>query len=201
VTSVRGNGVTDVAVLGIGPSPTVVTFVYDSAAANIKAYKNGVLAVTVNQTLNITGGAGFKVGSYGTSASFVGKLDEFRLYHRALTPAEVMNTWSENLPGCGIIVGSNINSSNIPFAYSLSQNYPNPFNPSTKISFGLPKAGNVKMVVFDLLGREVATLVNEFRTAGNHTVDFNAASLASGVYFYKIEAGDFTATKKMLLVK
>jgi hypothetical protein len=197
----RGTGVTDVTVTGIGPSPTVVTFVYDSAAGNIKAYKNGVLAATVNQTLNITGGTGFKVGGNGTSTSFVGKMDEFRLYHKALTAAEVLDVWDDNLPGCGVIVGSNISGNSVPTIYSLAQNYPNPFNPSTKISFALPKAGNVKLVVFDLLGREIATVVNEFKTAGNHTVDFNASNLASGVYFYKMVAGDFTATKKMLLIK
>ena len=103
---------------------------------------------------------------------------------------------------CGpLFVGNTGISSNLPAVYSLSQNYPNPFNPSTKISFALPKAGNVKLVVYDILGREVATLVNEFETAGNHTVDFNASNLASGVYLYKIEAGTFTDTKKMLLVK
>ena len=196
----RGTGVTDVTVTGIGPAPTCVTFVYDSAAANVKAYKNGVLAVTVNQTLNITGGTGFRVGGNGTSTTFAGKLDEFRMYHRALNATEVLQAWNSDLSGCGI-VGVQNNNNNTPSAFSLSQNYPNPFNPSTKISFALPKAGDVKLVVFDLLGREVATVVNEFKTAGNHTVDFNAASLASGVYFYRIEAGDFTATKKMLLLK
>jgi|GEM_PF-561309 len=106
----------------------------------------------------------------------------------------------------GTIVGpfplgiGNINNQ-APLEYKLSQNYPNPFNPSTVISFGLPKAGNVKLVVFDLLGREVKTLVNEFRQSGNYTVDFNAANFASGVYFYKIESGSFNETKKMLLVK
>ncbi|RPI13585.1 MAG: T9SS C-terminal target domain-containing protein [Ignavibacteriae bacterium] len=104
--------------------------------------------------------------------------------------------------GCGPTITGIPNITNeIPSSYSLSQNYPNPFNPSTKISFALPKAGNVKLIVFDLLGREVATLVNEYRTSGNHVVDFNAVNFASGVYFYRIEAGDFTATKKMLLVK
>jgi hypothetical protein len=197
----RGTGITDVTVLGIGSGPAVVTFVYDSAAANIKAYKNGTLAVTVNQTINITGGTGFKIGGYGTNASFAGKLDEFRLFHKALTPAQVADLWNENLPGCGVIVGSNTGSNSTPVEYSLSQNYPNPFNPSTKISFVLPKADKVKIVVFDLLGKEIAVLVNESRTAGTHSIDFNASSLASGVYFYKIEAGDFTATKKMLLIK
>jgi len=92
-------------------------------------------------------------------------------------------------------------SSNIPNVYSLSQNYPNPFNPTTNIEFGLPKSGQVKLVVFDILGREVKTIVNEFREAGSYKVDFDASNLASGVYFYRIEASNFTEVKKMLLIK
>jgi hypothetical protein len=99
------------------------------------------------------------------------------------------------------LVGIHTNSNNIPNVYSLSQNYPNPFNPSTKISFGLPKAGNVEIKIYDLLGREVTTLVNEFKTAGSYSVDFNASNLASGVYFYSIKSGNFTDTKKMVLMK
>ncbi len=98
------------------------------------------------------------------------------------------------------IVGG-IQKNTVPDHYALNQNFPNPFNPSTKISFALPEAQNVKLVVHDIMGREVATLVNERRTAGTHQVEFDASSLASGVYFYKIEAGSFTETKKMLLVK
>ncbi len=100
-----------------------------------------------------------------------------------------------------IIEGISNNQNNVPDNYSLMQNYPNPFNPSTKISFSLPKAGNVTLVVYDILGREVATIVNDFTTAGNHTIDFNASNLSSGVYLYKIQAGDFTETKKMMLIK
>ncbi len=101
----------------------------------------------------------------------------------------------------GAITGVNQVNNTVPEVYSLSQNYPNPFNPSTNIKFAIPQAGNVKMVVFDVLGREVVTLVNEFRQAGNYVVDFNASALSSGVYFYRIDAGNFTQTKKMLLVK
>ena len=100
-----------------------------------------------------------------------------------------------------IPVGIGNNNNSTPNTYSLNQNYPNPFNPSTQISFGLPKSGNVKLVVFDILGREVKTLVNEFQTAGTHNITFDASSLASGIYFYSITANDFTATKKMLLIK
>lgn len=89
----------------------------------------------------------------------------------------------------------------IPNFYALGQNYPNPFNPSTKIQYAIPRAGDVQLVVYDILGRQVATLVNEFKTAGIYTVDFNASSLASGIYFYRIKSGSFTDTKKMLLVK
>ncbi len=99
------------------------------------------------------------------------------------------------------IVGIANNNTGVPKIYSLSQNYPNPFNPSTDIRFALPKAGVVKLVVYDILGRLVSTPVNEFKQAGNYTINFNAANLASGVYFYRITANDFVETKKMLLVK
>lgn len=89
----------------------------------------------------------------------------------------------------------------VPNFYALGQNYPNPFNPSTKIQYAIPKAGSVQLVVYDILGQQVATLVNEYKTAGIYTVDFNASSLSSGIYFYKIKSGSFTDTKKMLLVK
>jgi hypothetical protein len=93
------------------------------------------------------------------------------------------------------------NQSFIPKEYALNQNYPNPFNPSTTISYDIPTDGLVKMKIYDLAGREVKTLVNEIKTAGRYTVSFNGSSLSSGVYFYRIESGNFVQTKKMLLVK
>lgn len=93
------------------------------------------------------------------------------------------------------------NHNQIPSEYMLMQNYPNPFNPSTMITFQIPKSGNVKLVVYDLLGREVKTLLNEFKPVGTYDVSFDAANLSSGVYFYKLESGSFTDSKKMLLVK
>ncbi len=89
----------------------------------------------------------------------------------------------------------------IPTKFDLSQNYPNPFNPTTKVNFDLPKDGMVSLKVYDMSGREVATMVNGFRTAGFYTIDFNAANLSSGVYFYRISAGEFSAVKKMTLIK
>ncbi len=89
----------------------------------------------------------------------------------------------------------------LPQVYSLSQNYPNPFNPTTKINFALPKQGFVTLKIYDVLGREVRTLVNEVKSAGSYTVDFNASEYSSGVYFYKLESNDFSDIKKMMLIK
>jgi len=93
----------------------------------------------------------------------------------------------------------------VPTKFDLSQNYPNPFNPSTKINYDLPFDSKVSIKLFDLSGREVANLVNEVKTAGYHTINFNASNLSSGVYFYKISAegneNSFVSTKKMMLIK
>jgi hypothetical protein len=85
--------------------------------------------------------------------------------------------------------------------YRLLQNYPNPFNPTTTIRYELPQQSNVKIVVYDLMGREVALLVNGAKAAGSYTVQFNASQLASGIYFYKLNAGSFVSTKKLVLMK
>ncbi|MEO8514610.1 MAG: T9SS type A sorting domain-containing protein [Ignavibacteria bacterium] len=89
----------------------------------------------------------------------------------------------------------------IPKTYELNQNYPNPFNPETKIKFGLPKSGNVKLTVYDVSGRKIEELVNQELNAGTFEVTMNGSNLSSGVYFYKLEAEGFVETKKMILVK
>ncbi len=93
------------------------------------------------------------------------------------------------------------NENQLPVSYMLSQNYPNPFNPSTTINFALPQSGNVQLTLFDALGRKVKDIVNQDFSAGNHSVNFNAASLSSGVYFYRIQANNFVRTKKMILLR
>ena len=89
----------------------------------------------------------------------------------------------------------------VPDQYSLSQNYPNPFNPSTMINFQIPVNGMVSLKVYDVLGREIGTLVNDSRPAGNYSVNFDATSLSTGLYFYRLHSGNFTETKRMMLVK
>ncbi len=92
-------------------------------------------------------------------------------------------------------------SSKLPDKFYLSQNYPNPFNPNTNIEFSLPQKSFVKLKVFDLLGRDIANLVNENLSAGSYKYDFNASALTSGIYFYKLETDNFSETRKMVLVK
>jgi hypothetical protein len=92
-------------------------------------------------------------------------------------------------------------SSEIPSSYSLSQNYPNPFNPSTKIKFQVPSSKFVKLIVFDILGKEVATLVNESLQPGTYETTFDASNLASGIYFYRLQSENFVETRRMLMVK
>jgi hypothetical protein len=93
----------------------------------------------------------------------------------------------------------------LPVKFSLEQNYPNPFNPSTKIDWQTPVSGWQTLKIYDVLGNEVATLVNEFREAGVYQVEFNPASSiknpASSIYFYRLQAGSFSETKKMILMK
>jgi len=130
----------------------------------------------------------------GDAPSFTGR-------YAQLKPRNIMEGFrmiKQKLHGISTKGSNNV----IPMQYSLSQNYPNPFNPVTKINYELPRTTKVNLVIYDILGREVIRLVNnEFKEAGRYTVEFNGRNLASGVYFYRIEAGDFVQSKKMVLVK
>lgn len=110
---------------------------------------------------------------------------------------EVLNVGKGSVNTTGI---SNLGTG-LPRAFSLSQNYPNPFNPSTNFNFSIPKSSNVTLKVFDMLGREVALLANGKFEAGTYRVDWDASEFTSGVYFYTLSAGDYSETKKMILVK
>ncbi len=137
---------------------------------------NGLTAKCINDTVRL-----FQPGGYDVSALGINSFD---------------------VTGCGgLITGGNIITTETPQSYVLNQNYPNPFNPVTKINYALPKSGLVTLKIYDVLGREVMTLVNEMKSAGNYSIDFNGTNLSSGIYFYSLKSGDFTAVKKMTLIK
>jgi hypothetical protein len=185
----------DVLVTDVMPGPTVVHFVYDGK--NIIVYKNGVLFKSYSRNgINLTGTGPFKIGGYAritgnNSINLGGKIDEFRFYNRALDASEIAATWNIEL---GV-------TPNIPAKYSLHQNYPNPFNPTTSIRYDLKMKTNVKLVLYDVRGSEVSILVNNVQDAGSYVYEFNGENYSSGAYFYKLSAGYFTETKKMILIK
>lgn len=108
----------------------------------------------------------------------------------------IIHVWEINFVETGIET-----TNNIPYEFKLEQNYPNPFNPSTKIEFSIPERSFVSLKIYDVLGREVSKLANGEMQAGLHSVNFNASGLSTGIYFYKIEAGNFIKVKKMSLLK
>ena len=116
---------------------------------------------------------------------------------RIFVPGGYSGTYLPNfyVTGCGAVILGTKTISETPTKYDLSQNYPNPFNPSTKISYSIPKNGMVTLKVYDVLGKEITTLVNEVKNPGKYIVEFNASNLSSGTYFYRIQAGDFVSIK------
>jgi hypothetical protein len=126
-------------------------------------------------------------------------------YSTSISGCTITTTYSRTYrPNIRITSGAPlgiIKNEEIPTAYSLSQNYPNPFNPVTSINYAIPKQGLVTLKIYDVLGREITTLVNDVKNPGYYTVDFNASSFGSGVYFYKITSNSFTDIKRMILVK
>ena len=110
----------------------------------------------------------------------------------------------QRMIGAGVELRTSIEDADIetlPIAFSLAQNYPNPFNPNTTISYALPHKEFVTIKVYDVLGREVTTLVNEYKEAGRYQVVFIANGLASGLYIYRIQAGKFGAKRKMIYIR
>jgi hypothetical protein len=127
----------------------------------------------------------------GLTDWYQGTMDEIRIYNRALSGTEI-NAIPTSVHSAG---------TSIPEGYSLLNNYPNPFNPSTTIQYGLPSRSHVSLTVFNSLGQTVTSLMNGEQEAGYHEVHFDGSHLPSGVYFYRMQAGRFTETKKLLLMK
>ncbi|MDP1678017.1 MAG: glycerophosphodiester phosphodiesterase family protein [Bacteroidota bacterium] len=183
-----------------------VVGVYDGANAMI--YLNGVLKGTLPLTGTVNAGQSATLGKSGTSY-FSGKLDNVFVFNKALSQTEITDMVT-NIKTAPLLPDGTVSviKESSPKEFSLSQNYPNPFNPTTNITFGVPQNRVVKIMVYDVLGREVATLVNENYAPGFYTIPFNAGKFASGVYIYRMisqpSSGDqklVTYTKKLLLMK
>jgi len=155
-----------------------------------------------------TGGEnGNSIHSDGTSVWITGYTQSANFPLQSLSGAYNQGTFGGGtydafiLKFTAAITGINLISNEIPSSYSLSQNHPNPFNPSTVVRFQLSDVSDVSLKVYDVMGREVQTLVNEKLSAGTYEVTFDGSNLTSGMYFYKLTAGEYVSTKKMLLVK
>ncbi len=148
--------------------------------------------------------------SSGTEVQLVNNFGQtyYYEYSASFTTSNYLYAW---LKGCNIngitygdtafTIGITQPFTEVPAVYSLEQNYPNPFNPSTNIEFKIPENSFVKLIVYDQLGREIEKLVDEELNPGTYKYDWNAADYPSGVYFYKLQAGEFVQTKKMVLIK
>jgi hypothetical protein len=193
----RGN-FQDMTITNVMPGPTVIHIVYDGSTINI--YRNGLWQNSYARSgINISGTGPFQVGGLNNHncLNTNGLIDEFRFYNRALSFHEIQTTWNVELE---CVTGIEPKFST-PEKFELSQNYPNPFNPSTIIKYGIPKSTHVNLAIYDETGKEVAILINDVKQPGNYEITFNGESLSSGVYLYKLETGEFSRTKKMILVK
>lgn len=132
-------------------------------------------------------------GSYLDNATLSGNESQFFIVQESDEMVEHLDTWPS--------VVTAVQDDFTPLTYSLEQNFPNPFNPETKIRYSIPKAGNVSLKVYNVLGSEVASIISGMQEVGSYEVTFNASHLASGIYFYSLTANDFTASKKMILIK
>ncbi len=177
-----------------------IAVTFDTGFVNL--YYNGDLIYTDTTiikytSLNEYGTDDIYIGRYHTGNpgySFKGGLDEIRIYNRPLSAGEINDIYNQVT-----LVENNVN--NLPEEFALSQNYPNPFNPNTKIKYSVPQLSQVQIKVFDIIGNKIETLVNEEKHAGQYEVEFNARSLASGIYFYQLKSDSFLKTKKMVLMK
>lgn len=151
-----------------------------------------------SSSFSTNNGANWITGTTGMSGSGAGVMVPERGW---IISQQTSNVYKMNITYDIITSVEDIVSSIIPERFALSQNYPNPFNPATNIKYDVPVNSQVILKVYDVSGKEVANLVNEFKTAGSYELNFNASHLTSGVYFYTIQANDFRETKKMLLIK
>ncbi|MGA9291323.1 MAG: ScyD/ScyE family protein [Ignavibacteriaceae bacterium] len=193
-----------------------IFIVRDKTVSNTTLWWNGVSAPSSASGANIS--ISVPLGDSTASGGGIGSTDNFPDLGRVLAKCDIaeiivydtvlsdpdQSTIEKYLSNKYNITVTGVEDSqnkNIPESYTLYQNYPNPFNPSTTIKFSIPQASFVTLNVYDILGKQITTLVNNEKPAGNYSINFNASNLPSGVYFYRMQAGSFASTKKFVLLK
>jgi hypothetical protein len=145
--------------------------------------------------------ARFAHSTYSGDLPWLGRIHEIAIFDKALSDEEVVYLFENPDWSASLAAVDKDEAGAPPSEYSLAQNYPNPFNPATEISYSIKQREQVKLIVFDILGREIATLVDDFQNPGTHNITFNAQGLTSGVYYYHLQTATGTLTKKMVLMK
>jgi hypothetical protein len=176
---------------GLTPDP------YNSAFVRV----NGILV----SSLKFGGSGMFKTSNdgvlwenFGQGLSFLSTINDLIIFNNKILTATSAGIFERNTAE---VTGVTQISNEVPMDYSLNQNYPNPFNPVTQIVYSIPKSSNVKVMIYDAIGGEVSVPVNQNQQAGTYQISFDASALSSGIYYYRIYAGEFTQTRKMILVK
>lgn len=211
---IRMTGANDVRIPVVKGVTYQFYIVWDATASAIKVYRWGTMFLTVPQTTySVSANGPFIIGGHSTVASSLSsgmKLDELRIYNRTLSSQEIQSTYNLLLPN--YMTADNIKTINeIPAEFKLCQNYPNPFNSSTSIKYQVSgkQHQNVKLNIYDILGKEIATPVNENQSPGTYIINWDASNYATGIYFYRLFISDFKenntfiykAIKRMLLIK
>lgn len=173
------------------------------SVGNTKSYGAGgedFFMVKYSSNGNVCGSSFVPAGLSGSGGSVTTVTPlSFPYSPQSSTPNVTMTVGGNSSAIC--LTGVEQTNSQVPDKFTLLQNYPNPFNPSTKIGFSLPVSSSVSIRLYDVAGKEVKVLTDEYYNAGNYEIDFNGEGLSSGTYFYRIEAGDFTDVKKLCLIK
>jgi len=197
--------------LTLSYDPTVLTLISANSSELTKSFsientnhKSGLLNLTLNSFRGINEDQGeliklqFAAHSLQTATTTTLHFDSVSVWDETARAMNIFNLKDGQLT---ILTGINSINNELPTSYSLSQNFPNPFNPLTKIRYELPLNSKVTIKIYDILGREVTTLLSETLKAGKYEVEWDATRCASGVYFYRLQAGSFVETKKMLLLR
>jgi hypothetical protein len=170
-------------------------------AADGDTAKYFVIYRAVNDTVDTNDPRTIRFLSLNDTTQFVDPISPNFQYNYIVTAVDRLHNESAPTKIGYIVTGVGERIAALPYEYRLDQNYPNPFNPRTTISFTLKQTGGTTLKVYDLLGREVATLVDGVTSTGNHSITFSGEQLSSGVYFYRVISGSFVETKKMILQK